>query len=153
MAQLAIVNATKFAGGGYSGHGYGRVDETGKRQAGIVHQREFVFNEMATDGNVSKFYAMQQALASGKSFASFAIDYLSGNIRRIALPSPSHSFASGGYAQEAMNTGVGINIISILIGQQNEFFVEMNNKLNSIEYYNSETSENTNKLKKQRNRY
>ena len=151
--QLAIVNNAKYAEGGHTGYGFGQRDETGKRQAGIVHEREFVMKEAATNGNVGLFYAMQRELANGKSFASFATDYLTGSLRYGILPSPTTSFAEGGYASTALNSGVSNDVLESLMSQQNYLMNQMNERLNTIEYYNSETSDNTNRLRKQRNRY
>jgi len=39
------VLATKYAGGGYTGDGYGVADSTGYKQAGIVHEKEYVVPE------------------------------------------------------------------------------------------------------------
>ena len=36
------IQAAKFAGGGYTGRGFGPADETGYKQAGIVHEGEYV---------------------------------------------------------------------------------------------------------------
>lgn len=41
-AQIATINNTKFAKGGYTGNGYGKRDETGFKVAGVVHQDEYV---------------------------------------------------------------------------------------------------------------
>ncbi len=48
VASLRKISATKFAGGGYTGSGYGIPDETGHRPAGIVHANEYVIPQWQT---------------------------------------------------------------------------------------------------------
>lgn len=43
--QIAAINSTKFAEGGYTGLGSGRPDSTGKRPVGVVHEKEYVVSE------------------------------------------------------------------------------------------------------------
>lgn len=40
--QIALIQSQSFAKGGFTGKGYGSKDETGHRQAGIVHADEYV---------------------------------------------------------------------------------------------------------------
>lgn len=42
LANLAEINNVEFAGGGYTGSGFGSPDRTGFRPAGIVHEGEYV---------------------------------------------------------------------------------------------------------------
>lgn len=42
ITAVSKIQAAKFAGGGYTGAGYGSRDETGFRPAGIVHEGEYV---------------------------------------------------------------------------------------------------------------
>lgn len=46
--QIAAIAGQKFAKGGYVGDGLGQRDETGQRQAGIVHEKEFVIDKKMT---------------------------------------------------------------------------------------------------------
>lgn len=99
-AQIAIVSAAKYAGGGFTGEGKKR-DETGKRVAGVVHEKEFVFKEQATEGNVAAFYAMQRELSKGKTFDEFTLDYLQNRIKGFIpreISQPRLTYAGGGYA-------------------------------------------------------
>jgi hypothetical protein len=49
--QLAAVASQKFAGGGYTGSGYGSPDETGYKPAGIVHEGEYVVPKRVVNSN------------------------------------------------------------------------------------------------------
>jgi hypothetical protein len=149
-AQAALVNNTKFASGGYTGYGSNYIDETGKRQAGIVHEKEFVFNDRATSGNVPIFYKMQNALANGVSFTKFAMDHLLGKYNNVNLPSVSTSgyYANGGYVNSGINQSNQFNEMMMnMLGMQNQMFNAMNMRLANIEKYNSETSNNTYKIR------
>lgn len=59
--QIATIAGQKFAEGGYTGEGSGQRDETGQRQAGVVHEREFVMDKKTT----SKYRPELDAMQSG----------------------------------------------------------------------------------------
>jgi TP901 family phage tail tape measure protein len=98
-AQLNIIDKQKFAGGGYTGSGYGFTDSTGYKPAGIVHEGELVIDKKTLDMNFSPLISMYDFLKKGNDFGSFMRSYVTGlgGVNSPAL-NKSGMFASGGYA-------------------------------------------------------
>lgn len=48
LKTVAQINGVKFAGGGYTGSGFGSPDSTGFKPAGIVHEHEYVAPKRVT---------------------------------------------------------------------------------------------------------
>jgi len=95
-AIIATVAAIKglinsFASGGYTGDGTGKADSTGERPAGIVHEKEFVFERKITEKNlagIAEFRKMLQAGISGKEIVK-------------TYKMVKDSYDAGGYAKGA----------------------------------------------------
>lgn len=58
---------TYYAKGGFTGSGMGQVDETGERQAGIVHEGEWVAPKWMISQNPALFGALEMARLGNKS--------------------------------------------------------------------------------------
>ncbi len=102
--QMAMINNTKYAKGGYTGHGYGKPDETGYKPAGIVHEGELVVDKKTLDKNFVPMMSLYQHLKSGGDMSGFISQYLLGNIPQASIkPDISGSFANGGYVGKNNN--------------------------------------------------
>jgi hypothetical protein len=65
--QLAAIASQKFAGGGFTGSGYGSPDETGFKPAGIVHEGEYVVPKRIVNSN-----PVLMATLEGKRLGKYA---------------------------------------------------------------------------------
>ena len=64
--QIATIAAQKFAKGGYTGDGFGnKVDETGYRVAGIVHEGEYVIPKSMVNANKEMVNNIEQMRIGG----------------------------------------------------------------------------------------
>ena len=89
-AQIAAINKTSFADGGYTGRGYGRPDSTGFRQAGVVHEGEYVVpkNVLLTPGG-ARLVRQLDGMRTGNRAADIAPDN--------GMPGASRPAAPAGY--------------------------------------------------------
>lgn len=111
-AQMAMINNQKFAGGGYTGSGYGSPDETGHKPAGIVHAGELVIDKETLDKNFNPIMSMYEHMKSGGNMGSFMSKYMLGGVPKNNLqPANSRLFAQGGYVGQAGSFGsIQINL-------------------------------------------
>lgn len=110
-AQIAMIQKQKFAGGGYTGSGYGLPDETGYKPAGIVHEGELVIDKKTLDRNYSQLTGMYSTLRSGGSFNDYVSKYMSGKQMPKLNVSRSGSFAGGGLVGRPSSFGsIQINL-------------------------------------------
>lgn len=151
-AQRSIIDNTKYAGGGFTGNSSQSRDETGERPAGIVHEKEFVFNKKATTGNVKQLYALQDTLAKGKTFEEFASEYIIGKINPSINVSPKLLYAAGGYVsnKQSSNTNVDFRYLESSIESQQETFNKIEKRLANIEKYNRDVVTNTDKMRRKK---
>ena len=111
-AQMAIINNTKFAKGGFTGAGSNYRDETGQKPAGIVHANEMVFPAKATMANLPELMALYQHLNAGGDFSSFMMQkmntggYVSASSNRSNKP-----YISG--SGDSKNTNITIDMKGI----------------------------------------
>lgn len=111
-AQMAMINNQKFAGGGYTGAGYGSPDETGHKPAGIVHAGELVIDKQTLDRNFNPIMSMYEHMKSGGNMGGFLSKYLLGGMPRNSLQTANgRLFAQGGYVGQAGSFGsIQINL-------------------------------------------
>ena len=111
-AQMAMINNQKFAGGGYTGSGYGSPDETGHKPAGIVHAGELVIDKQTLDRNFNPIMSMYEHMKSGGNMGGFLSKYLLGGMPRNSLQTANgRLFAQGGYVGQAGSFGsIQINL-------------------------------------------
>lgn len=111
-AQMAMIQNTKYAGGGYTGSGYGSPDETGHKPAGIVHAGELVVDKQTLDRNFNPIMSMYEHMKSGGNMGSFMSKYLLGGMPKNNLqPVNGRLFAQGGYVGQSSSFGsIQINL-------------------------------------------
>lgn len=111
-AQMAMINNQKFAGGGYTGSGYGSPDETGHKPAGIVHAGELVIDKETLDKNFNPVMSMYEHMKSGGNMGSFMSKYMLGGMPKNNLqPANGRLFAQGGYVGQPSSFGsIQINL-------------------------------------------
>ena len=110
LMRVKQIEKMKYAGGGYTGEGIGDRDETGKRIAGVVHEKELVFEEEITTPNLKELISLREILKKGIPLKKilmpeFTISTIIPNIR------PRLSYAIGGYTGE----GFPLNNNAVLI--------------------------------------
>lgn len=111
-AQMAMINNQKFAGGGYTGSGYGSPDETGHKPAGIVHAGELVIDKETLDKNFNPIMSMYEHMKSGGNMGSFISKYVLGGMPKNNIqPANGRLFAQGGYVGQPGSFGsIQINL-------------------------------------------
>lgn len=111
-AQMAMINNQKFAGGGYTGSGYGSPDETGHKPAGIVHAGELVIDKKTLDKNFNPIMSMYEHMKSGGNMGSFISKYVLGGMPKNNIqPANGRLFAQGGYVGQPGSFGsIQINL-------------------------------------------
>lgn len=90
--QLAQIEAQSFAEGGFTGDGYGRPDKTGYRQAGVVHENEYVVPEKVLNSKGgARLVDELEAMRQGRR-AMVDDSFMSGKPEIVVIPD-----SNGGY--------------------------------------------------------
>jgi hypothetical protein len=117
LVQRNAIDKQKFAGGGYTGSGYGQADSTGQRPVGIVHEKELVIDRNTLAKNFDPLMSMYANMRRGASFEEFALAYMSGKAKSGFVGGvKSGLYASGGYTGNSTdNVIVNVEMGSIRV--------------------------------------
>jgi len=98
------IQAAKFAGGGFTGRGFGRADETGYKQAGIVHEGEYVVPKRVVEDRAMQPVIRVLERRRLRGYADGGL--VTVNTTPIALPSVQQSQQTVFAQVDALNAAV-----------------------------------------------
>lgn len=110
-AQIAIISSQKFDRGGYTGRGYGSRDSSGYRQAGIVHEGEYVAPKWQVDHPETAPVVRWLENRRLRGYASGGLVTL--NTTPSSIPGPSSSSAPSFGELNRLNETLGMLTLAV----------------------------------------